>query len=1573
MRRIASVQEPLARMRRALGTRLAGPTMARPPFSIVRRAEPSSLSSRAPLAVTCPQSAVRMPTARGARAPQAINPCGPVPSPNPTPTPVPTAVPPSTPVPTAAPTATPVPTAVPTQAPTATPTSAPAGQQTVSGTGIKPWWQFQQQKFAGGDDVLVNMGTGNLVVSSEDMAVAHKGTPLDFRRTYNSQSGHDVAATDGGNPGLYGNGWTNAFDAHIVKRSDGTVSVYDVDGARYDYAVSPAGGYLSPPGQPATLRFDGQCGLLWTKKSGTIYQFYRSNVNQAPCNSPQVAYNGLLHQIIGRNQNDTLTLAYSWDGQATAGDKIAGIAVTTESGLTATLAFADFTLVTAGTFRALQSLTRPDGTVVTYTYGGYGTLRTVVSPPNNSAGTTVMRSYGGGLQSGGSPTIPTMNFIGSPRWNATGGSSGASGNDGGSLQIAYTFSAADNAHAALNEIDHVAWVDGIPPDGTNTYLQPLPAGGSGLIVVLRQYYTLGLFGTATTAQLSDTDGHNQAVTTDAVGRPLQTNTYVAGSHCQGSGTAGLCTTQAWDANNNRIAAIDERGNETDFAYDANGNMIATAAPPDQNGIRPTRLRSYDANSNLIAACDEVATANSGANWIPPAAPRDCATAVSPRVSYGYSTTTAQPWGRLTSITSASGYTRRVAYDPSAQGGVDYGLPTGVTGDPVTENDGSTRHPALAVAYDSRGNAICVTAQNATSVRTYDAMNRVTAVSDPDDASLTAGCSKTAGLANSSIVTRTAYYPDGSVASVQTPSEAAAGVSSQYTYDADGDQTSATAHYNNTVSTTKFWYDGVDRLVEAAYPQNPTGDIRWFERYIYDISQNAGTMTLSGTTRTGHGGLVEVEKSTASGWIDTALADYDTADRMRAQYSFAPCSPNGPGPVYCNNPPLATTFAWDQSASTDNLLSSATDPIGQSTLYAYDNLARLVTRQFTKAGTATISTAYSYDLVGRETAATDGSGANNKYTYNADGLIANEQEIPALGSGTTTYDYYPDALLKAVSIATGYVSQPQLSAYSYRDDGLLSTRTVRMSGDKMSYSYTPGGRPSQVALTHYTSGGYVPSGSTSWTYDAAGRPLNYTIPAGTYSNLTYDAEGDLLTYAGYGGEAVGYSYDVRGDLVGQSFAPNTAVNGFTPWPAFQYTNVQGVTVKNPSDQWDGRTGVPLILGGRTLAYDAIGRLTSVSASINPVTFTYDAGNRLTHGNSDTIATGGACGSGQHRYTQGAPAGGNVRYSYGPDDSIVQDVWADPSLSQTIRNWHSSNGTLLFTETNGVASPLNIDGVGVVAANGSAPGLTLADLDVDGLPTSAHNASGYGPWTAPNPFQQKCVEPNALPASNGYTDVTGDVVTSVDGQTDDGSNIIAVPRPKRRPLEGQVYNPCPGCQDIGHTPAKNCSNSSYYRMAHPDVCGGDTFDGLGIIGGGPAPSDLNNGDGYPGRHRPPTPHPQPQPPPQPAPPSPPAKQKCIPYEWSLTGSYAASDNTWAHIFGEGIGATIGYEVGARAVGKLGGPDWAKNTAGAVTGPGLVTIFPGPGAYYGGKVGDLLFKLEYPDQKPQSLFGMPVCPQG
>ncbi|HEV2739717.1 MAG TPA: DUF6531 domain-containing protein, partial [Candidatus Elarobacter sp.] len=150
-----------------------------------------------------------------------------------------------------------------------------------SGTGINHWWRYKDEGIPGGGQAIVNIGTGNVLLQDVDMSVPHKGLPLVFQRTYNSQSQHDVAGSDGAPPSLYGNGWTNTFDAHISKSADGsTESVYDIDGTRYDYALTHVSGTnwvtTPPPGVHATLTFDGNCGFLWTKKNGTSYYFYRT-------------------------------------------------------------------------------------------------------------------------------------------------------------------------------------------------------------------------------------------------------------------------------------------------------------------------------------------------------------------------------------------------------------------------------------------------------------------------------------------------------------------------------------------------------------------------------------------------------------------------------------------------------------------------------------------------------------------------------------------------------------------------------------------------------------------------------------------------------------------------------------------------------------------------------------------------------------------------------------------------------------------------------------------------------------------------------------------------------------------------------------------------------------------------------------------------------------------------------------------------------------------------------------------------------------------------------------------------
>jgi hypothetical protein len=141
-----------------------------------------------------------------------------------------------------------------------------------STTGINHWWTYQEEKIPGVGRVLVNIGTGNLLVQADDVDLKERGIDLAFRRTYNSQSLHNAQNGDGSGAAIFGNGWTNPFDAHIAYNAQTNVlSVYDIDGARYDWSSNGQGQWIPPAGMQGTTLTATACGYEWTKKNGTIY------------------------------------------------------------------------------------------------------------------------------------------------------------------------------------------------------------------------------------------------------------------------------------------------------------------------------------------------------------------------------------------------------------------------------------------------------------------------------------------------------------------------------------------------------------------------------------------------------------------------------------------------------------------------------------------------------------------------------------------------------------------------------------------------------------------------------------------------------------------------------------------------------------------------------------------------------------------------------------------------------------------------------------------------------------------------------------------------------------------------------------------------------------------------------------------------------------------------------------------------------------------------------------------------------------------------------------------------------
>jgi YD repeat-containing protein len=1471
-----------------------------------------------------------------------------------------------------------------------------------TGTGINPWWGFVTDSAPGAGSSMLNVATGNLLAAANpDMSFANGALPVVFQRAYNTQSTHNVAGQDGGYPGMYGNGWTNTLDLHMMNGPNGDLSVVDGNGTRFDYTPNGSGGWLPPPGQFAQLTWDGDVGYFWTQKSGTVYYFWGPNAAASSAVLAPVA--GRLYEIIGRNHNTfvalnyyTITGANIGYGGATSTSVIDHIILNTQTDVTATLQFA-----TTNGYQLLATLTAPDGTVVSYHYDQYGDLVAVDHPSNGS--TTGLANNVREEQYSWVPGTSWIYGWFSPRWISTSGAAGGyRGWDG------YNANGSPGAGATAGTVNFV------PSDGTGTYLQPSAPGGVVAFYLANYAYNSG------STQITDTDGHNTLFAYDSSGRTIQQSYEV-------DSALTLTSTNSWDANNDLISAVDVRGNETDAVYDANGNLVALAAPTTTtaNGtFRPTKLYSFDGYNNVVAYCSAKGSSQLGENWgsLPPASSDSlCPTNNAAATQFQYSYPAYEPYGELQGVTTVgmpaapSGYQYTLSYNPTQESGVDYGLTTSIVGTAFTQADGTTRQPSVQAWYDSAGRLACYNTGNGEWIATYDVMGRPLSVADPDDTAAGTGiCAKAGGQPGWSTATITARNPDGSVSSQQTPSERAGNVSTTLAYDQDGDETSLISHYANTAGTTQNWYDGADRLVETALP-TASGETLWATRYLYDLSQGAG-ISASGIALVGHGNLVQTQRyspngfTQAAGWLDVSMQSYDAINRPAVAFSFLLCPfvAGTTGAIYCAQRLAPTTYTYD-AGNAQGRLTSVTDPIGEMTMYAYDPLGDVTGVQYSGDGGVTPAMSYVYNVDQHLKTATSSTLGSVTYGYDLAGNLDTKTEPPTLGA-VDTYNNYPDGTEASLSVSSPTLSASPLFQFAYRNDGLLSRELVNYrAGASLGYTYTAAGRMLQRADVST-------SASNVLQYDSYGRISSLAIPAGMYSGATYDDEGNMTGYSAYDGEQVGFSYDLRGELTGESFTPNPLTGGLETWPAFGVTSDTGTLVQDPSQEWDGRTGAVLGIGGYSYTYDAAGRMTG---SPQGQTYSYDAANRLLTGESDLSYVPQNCGETGGRTLQTfsrQPPYLLHQYAYGPEGSVAQvNVAISGGGGETV-NRHWDGGVPFYNETAG-----NLDGVQVgddgfiSGAWADTTGLNVTDRDPFANQTSSHNATGYSNWTPPNPYHQNCVAGTTIGGSSGYTMPSvpaGNVSYPSTGLMDDSFNAMQgndaispstltalAPSGGSAPymvsgnnpagsslaeMRGPADDDCPQPKDSERTPAY-CNYSTpapqYQPINYPfpgpgaiSPCPGVTLsassrgpDDLCIIGNvhahphHPQPGGGGGGGGS----------------------GSPAQAKCAPADWFLSShpSPKGSLAERAGMFfggpaGVGVGVYAGFSLFGALVGEAGTAAAIANPfslygVGFATSAGVGSI-PGYqlGTAGGQALGDSLFNAQY--MTPTQVFGLPPCPE-
>ena len=338
--------------------------------------------------------------------------------------------------------------------------------------------------------------------------------------------------------------------------------------------------------------------------------------------------------------------------------------------------------------------------------------------------------------------------------------------------------------------------------------------------------------------------------------------------------------------------------------------------------------------------------------------------------------------------------------------------------------------------------------------------------------------------------------------------------------------------NNLVSTTDavgavtaYGYDVMGQTVAVT---NALGNVTVYEydlrgnktyeggavypvRYAYDAFGNKTSMTTY--------------RDEASGVGDTTTWTYDEASGVLLSKTYA----DGKGLTY--------------TYTDDGRLATRTNARGIVTSYTYDDWGQLLSVDYADT---TPDIAYTYDALGRQTAATDAAGTTT-FTYDAFGQLSSEQ-VSGLYSKTLTrhYDTYGRNVGYSVdgerkqsitySPATGRIAESDGFYWEYLTGTDLKSKLTYPNNAVVTWTYEPH-RDLLTAVTNATYSTYV------YTNDLLGRRTSKNG-----EQYGYNVRDELIA-----ADDVSYNYDDIGNRTtaeGKIYTANnlnqyTAIDDFTP--------------------------------------------------------------------------------------------------------------------------------------------------------------------------------------------------------------------------------------------------------------------------------------------------------------------------------------------------------------------------------------------------------------------------------------------
>ncbi len=410
-------------------------------------------------------------------------------------------------------------------------------------------------------------------------------------------------------------------------------------------------------------------------------------------------------------------------------------------------------------------------------------------------------------------------------------------------------------------------------------------------------------------------------------------------------------------------------------------------------------------------------------------------------------------------------------------------------------------------YDSNGNQTTISApltRNTTT--TYDALNRVSQVTDPNN-----GITKYAYDVNDNLTsvidprTLTTSYTYNGLSDLTQQQSPDTGTTIN-TYDNGGNVKTSKDANNQTVT---YNYDQLNRVIQAAYSDQTIA-------YTYDQNTNGkGHLTsitdASGSTSFTYTSMGRIATKTqiTSGINKVVSYGYNSAGQLTGL-----TTPSGQSITYSYTHNKLTGITVNGTTLLNQVLYEPFGPIRQWTWGNGTLTARTYDQDYklTQVSSATLNT-YAFDDAFRITGNTDTSNSNLSWTYGYDTLDRLTSASQTGLSQTWTLDVNGNRLTQGGTASTTFTNATTSNKLNSINGALTRTYNYdadgHITGDGRTFTYNAAGR-----MVTATNAGIT----TTYSYNALGQRVKKTNSTIT-NYFVYDEAGHLL------GE-----YDQAGNLI-----------------------------------------------------------------------------------------------------------------------------------------------------------------------------------------------------------------------------------------------------------------------------------------------------------------------------------------------------------------------------------------------------------------------------------------------------------